>query len=78
VLAGLMVGLLAQGLPPLLAAAAGVWIHGEAASRKGLGLIAEDLPGEIPSVLQFLNALLESKEILESCSSSSSNVSSRS
>ncbi len=56
VLAGLMVGLLAQGLPPFQAAAAAVWIHGEAASRKGLGLIAEDLPGEIPAVLQLLHA----------------------
>ena len=57
VLAGLMVGLLAQGLPPFQAAGAAVWIHGEAANRKGLGLIAEDLPGEIPSVLQFLSML---------------------
>lgn len=57
VLAGLMVGLLAQGVPPFQAAAAAVWIHGEAASRKGLGLIAEDLLGEIPAVLQFLSVL---------------------
>ncbi|MBY0500994.1 MAG: NAD(P)H-hydrate dehydratase [Alphaproteobacteria bacterium] len=57
VLAGLMTGLLAQGLPPFQAAAAAVWIHGEAANRKGLGLIAEDLLGEIPSVLQFIHAL---------------------
>ncbi len=57
VLAGLMVGLLAQGLPPFQAAAAAVWIHGEAASRKGLGLIAEDLISEIPSVLQLLSKL---------------------
>jgi ADP-dependent NAD(P)H-hydrate dehydratase / NAD(P)H-hydrate epimerase len=61
VLAGLMVGLLAQDLPPFQAAAAGVWIHGEAASRKGLGLIAEDLPGEIPTVLQLLHALHETQ-----------------
>ncbi len=61
VLAGLMVGLLAQGVPPFQAAAAGVWIHGEAASRKGLGLIAEDLPGEIPTVLQLLHALHETQ-----------------
>jgi len=59
VLAGLMAGLLAQDLPPFQAAAAGVWIHGEAASRRGLGLIAEDLPGEIPGVLQLLHELLE-------------------
>ena len=57
VLAGLMVGLLAQGLPPFQAAAAGVWIHGNAANHLGLGLIAEDLLSEIPDVLQLLNAL---------------------
>lgn len=55
VLAGLIVGLLAQGLPPFQAAAAAVWMHGEAASRKGLGLIAEDLLNEIPGVLQLLS-----------------------
>ncbi len=54
VLAGLMVGLLAQGLSHLSAAEAAVWIHGEAAKRKGIGLIAEDLSGEIPAVLQEL------------------------
>lgn len=63
VLAGLMVGLLAQGLPPFQAAAAGVWIHGEAASRLGLGLIAEDLLEQIPSVLQFLSVLNLSKKL---------------
>lgn len=55
VLAGMMGGLLAQGLPPFEAAAAAVWIHGEAANRKGLGLIAEDLLDEIPAVLQGLS-----------------------
>lgn len=55
VLAGLMVSFLAQEIPPLQAAAAAVWIHGEAAHHKGLGLIAEDLLGEIPPVLQFLS-----------------------
>jgi len=57
VLAGIMVGLLAQGVPPFQAAAIAVWIQGEAANRKGLGLIAEDLPGEIPAVLQLLSVL---------------------
>jgi len=57
VLAGLMAGLLAQGVPPFKAAAAAVWIHGECASRRGLGLIVEDLLGEIPGVLQFLSVL---------------------
>jgi hydroxyethylthiazole kinase-like uncharacterized protein yjeF len=52
VLAGLILGFLAQGLPPFQAACAGVWIQGMAASRYGLGLIAEDLLGEIPGVLK--------------------------
>jgi len=57
VLAGLMVSLLAQGHSPFEAAAAAVWIHGEAANHRGLGLIAEDLLGEIPSVLQLLSKM---------------------
>jgi len=57
VLAGLMASLLAQGLPPFQAAAAAVWMHGEMANHKGLGLIAEDLLGEIPSVLQMLSKM---------------------
>ena len=65
VLAGLMVGLLAQGIPPFQAAAAAVWIHGDAASRIGLGLIAEDLLSEIPDVLQFLSALYPSNNTIE-------------
>lgn len=56
VLAGLMVGLLAQDVSPFQAAAAAVWIHGEAGSRRGLGMIAEDLLGEIPPVLQLLSS----------------------
>lgn len=52
VLAGIVVGLLAQGMDVLLAAAAAVWIHGAAASRFGIGLIADDLPDLLPAVLQ--------------------------
>lgn len=45
VLAGLVTGLLAQGLPGLEAAAAAMWLHGAAARKFGRqGLIAEDLP----------------------------------
>lgn len=54
VLAGLILGLLAQGMEPLAATAAAVWLHGEAAQAFGLGLIADDLPDQIPGVLQRL------------------------
>ncbi|EJT05925.1 bifunctional ADP-dependent NAD(P)H-hydrate dehydratase/NAD(P)H-hydrate epimerase [Rhizobium sp. CCGE 510] len=43
VLAGIIGGLLAQGLPAFEAAAAGVWLHGEAGQRAGKGLTAEEL-----------------------------------
>lgn len=64
VLAGLMAGLLAQNIDPFQAAAAAVWIHGEAANRIGLGLIAEDLLGQIPKILQFLSTLRSEKASL--------------
>ena len=54
VLAGLILGLLAQGMPPFEAAAAGAWLHGAAARAFGPGLIAEDLPDLLPSVLRRL------------------------
>ncbi|MBY0293094.1 MAG: NAD(P)H-hydrate dehydratase [Alphaproteobacteria bacterium] len=66
VLAGLMAGLLAQGLAPFQAAAAAVWIQGEAANRRGLGLIAEDLLSEIPPVLQLLS-VLRSRKAISTC-----------
>ena len=55
VLTGFIVGLLAQGLDPFHAAAAAVWLHGEAASAFGPGLVAEDLPETLPGVLRRLD-----------------------
>lgn len=43
VLAGICGGLLARQVPAFEAAAAAVWLHGEAARRLGAGLTAEDL-----------------------------------
>ena len=48
VLAGLIGGLLAQGMPAWEAACAGVWLHGRAGRLAGPGLIAEDLPPLLP------------------------------
>jgi ADP-dependent NAD(P)H-hydrate dehydratase / NAD(P)H-hydrate epimerase len=56
VLAGIVTGLLAQGMDAWLAAAAGVWLHGAAAQAFGPGLIAEDLPDLLPGVLRTVLA----------------------
>lgn len=54
VLAGMILGLLAQGMAPFDAAAAAAWLHGETARRIGIGLISEDLPESLPKVLSDL------------------------
>ena len=54
VLAGMIAGMLAQGVPPFEAACIGVWMHGEAAGEAGPGLIAEDLPEVLPAVFRRL------------------------
>lgn len=54
VLTGITAGLLAQGMPAFEAAAAAAWLHGEAACAFGIGLIAEDLPEQLPGVYRAL------------------------
>ncbi len=57
VLAGIVLGLLVQGMPAFEAAAAGVWLHARAGCLVGPGLIAEDLPEALPEVLAELERL---------------------
>ncbi len=52
VLAGMIAGLVAQGMGAFDAACAATYVHGEAANHLGHGLIAEDLLGAIPEVLR--------------------------
>ena len=58
VLAGICGGLLAQGMAPFAAAAAAVWLHGEAARAAGPGLVADDLPEALRSVYSRLFEML--------------------
>ena len=51
ILAGLISGLICRGMAGFPAAAAAVWLHGEAANRFGPGLIAEDIPDMLPDIL---------------------------
>jgi hydroxyethylthiazole kinase-like uncharacterized protein yjeF len=53
VLAGLIAGLLAQGMAPWNAAAAGAFVHGRAAVLAGQGLVVEDLlPALTPALIE--------------------------
>ncbi len=62
VLAGIALGLLAQGMTLPQAGAAACWLHGAAAARFGPGLVAEDIIDELPPVLRDLKALSASAE----------------
>lgn len=54
VLAGFITGLLARGFSAFDAACTGAWLHVECALSYGPGLIAEDLPEELPKVFRAL------------------------
>ncbi len=54
VLAGFITGLLARGFPPMQAAETAAWLHVECALKFGPGLIAEDIPEQLPSVFRDL------------------------
>lgn len=58
VLSGMIAGLMAQHMPAFEAASAAVWLHGEAATEFGPGLIAEDLTETLPAVYRRLFAAL--------------------
>lgn len=56
VLAGFITGLLARGRGPMRAAETAAWLHVECALEFGPGLIAEDLPEQLPAVFRKLDA----------------------
>lgn len=64
VLAGMIGGLLAQGMDAFPATSAAVWMHSQAALLKGPGLIAEDLPDLLPEVWQTLSEARQNVENL--------------
>lgn len=54
VLAGMILGLIAQNMPVFMAATAAAWLHGRIGVMQGPGLIAEDIVAGIPAVLREL------------------------
>ena len=54
VLAGMIAGLMARGLAPFAAAQNAAWLHVAAARNFGPGLIADDLPEQLPAVFRAL------------------------
>lgn len=54
VLAGFITGLMARGFAPKQAAETAAWLHVECARQFGPGLIAEDIPEQLPRVFRDL------------------------
>lgn len=54
VLAGIIGGLMAQGMEMFDAACMGVWLHARSGADIGPGLIAEDIPDHLPVILREL------------------------
>ena len=54
VLAGIIGGLMAQGMEMFDAACMGVWLHARCGADIGPGLIAEDIPDHLPAILREL------------------------
>lgn len=63
VLAGVIGGLLSQGMTGYDAACAGVWLHGEAGREAGPAMTADDLDGALKTVLGAFRAQLSSRSI---------------
>ena len=61
VLAGIAAAALPKACRRSRRAAAAVWLHGEAGSEAGPGLIAEDLPEVIPAIYRRLFAILAAR-----------------